>query len=78
MAASKDSTDISDPSKFKLEADGSLKRPATVFRNVIEKGGTFEPEAGNYSHYIFPFAILTPASQDRYHLYVSTACRQYS
>jgi Glutathione S-transferase, N-terminal domain len=47
MTTKKDTTDISDPSKFKLEADGSLKRPATVFHNFIEKGGAFEPQAGN-------------------------------
>ena len=46
MTTTRDTTDISDPSKLKFEADGSFKRAATVFRNSIEKGGTFEPEAG--------------------------------
>ncbi|KAG6825991.1 hypothetical protein H0H92_001572 [Tricholoma furcatifolium] len=31
--------------KFKLEEDGSFKRPDTVFRRFIQKGGDFEPEA---------------------------------
>lgn len=47
MATPKDTTDISDPSRFKLEADGSFKRPAAIFRHSIEKRGAFEPEAGN-------------------------------
>jgi putative glutathione S-transferase len=45
MATSRDTTEQSDPAKFKLEADGSFKRPDTVFRNLIENGGRFEPQA---------------------------------
>ena len=54
MSAPRDTTELSDPSKFKLEADGSFKRPATVFHNFIEKGGPFEPQPGeDCSAYIF-------------------------
>jgi len=52
MATPRDTTDISDPTKFKMEPDGSFKRPASVFRSVIEKGGAFEPEADRYHLYV--------------------------
>jgi hypothetical protein len=42
----KDTTLQSDITKMKLEKDGSFKRLDASFRNVIEKGGRFEPEAG--------------------------------
>ncbi|KAG6915321.1 hypothetical protein DXG01_012155 [Tephrocybe rancida] len=41
-----------DVTKFKIEEDGSFKRPVTVFRNFIEKGGKFEPEADRYHLYV--------------------------
>lgn len=43
MSTHSDTTHLSDLSKFKLEPN---KGPATGFRNFIEKGGAFEPEAG--------------------------------
>jgi putative glutathione S-transferase len=52
MATSRDSTETSDPSKFKLETDGSFKRPETVFRNSIAKGGRFEPQTDRYHLYV--------------------------
>ncbi|KAG5643397.1 hypothetical protein DXG03_000975 [Asterophora parasitica] len=41
-----------DVTKYKLEADGSFKRPETAFRSFIEKGGRFEPEADRYHLYV--------------------------
>ncbi|GLB42162.1 putative glutathione S-transferase [Lyophyllum shimeji] len=38
--------------KFKLEEDGSFKRPDTVFRSFVETGGKFEPEVGRYHLYV--------------------------
>lgn len=35
-----------DVSIIKNDTDGSFKRPASTFRDVIEKGGKFEPEKG--------------------------------
>ncbi|RDB24275.1 Glutathione S-transferase omega-like 2 [Hypsizygus marmoreus] len=52
MTAQKDTTEQSDPAKFKLEADGSFKRVDTVFRDFIEKGGRFEPQADRYHLYV--------------------------
>lgn len=48
----RDVTEQSDPAKFKLEADGSFKRPVSQFRNFIEKGGRFEPEKDRYHLYV--------------------------
>jgi hypothetical protein len=56
----RDVSDQTDIGKMKVEADGTFKRKASVFRNFIEKGGKFAPE------------------RDRYHLYVSYACREPS
>ncbi|KAG5650597.1 hypothetical protein H0H81_011698 [Sphagnurus paluster] len=42
MAQAKDK--VVDVLKFKIEEDGSFKRPETSFRNFVEKGGKFEPE----------------------------------
>ena len=76
MSTTRDTTHLSDPSKFKLESDGTFKRPATVFRNSIEKGGTFEPEAGERPFWrLSSSELLTHTILDRYHLYVSYACR---
>ena len=44
--------------RVQTDKDGSFVRPASSFRNFIEKGGKFAPE------------------RDRYHLYVSYACRE--
>ncbi|KAL0948963.1 hypothetical protein HGRIS_009066 [Hohenbuehelia grisea] len=44
--------DAKDLTKFKLEADGSVKRVKTMFRNTIEQGGKFEPEADRYVLYV--------------------------
>ena len=46
MSSARDTSDQSDITKMKVEADGSFKRKDMVFRNFIEKGGEFEPEAG--------------------------------
>ena len=40
-------TNVQDPGKIKTEADGSFKRVVSTFRDVIEKGGKFEPEKGS-------------------------------
>ncbi|KAF9051453.1 glutathione S-transferase [Panaeolus papilionaceus] len=42
----------SDISKMKTEKDGSFKRADASFRNVIEKGGKFEPENDRYHLYV--------------------------
>lgn len=55
-----------DVTKFKLEADGSFKRPDTVFRSFIEKGGKFEPEVDRYHLYVSlacPWATRTLISR---------------
>lgn len=52
MVTQKDTTKISDPAKFKFEADGSFKRRDSVFRHFIEKGGRFEPQADRYHLYV--------------------------
>jgi glutathionyl-hydroquinone reductase len=46
MSSKKDATLQSDIAKMKHEPDGSYKRPASLFRNFIEKGGKFEAEKG--------------------------------
>jgi len=35
-----------------MSEDGAFKRTDSVFRNVVKKGGKFEPEAGRYHLYI--------------------------
>ncbi|KAM6503265.1 Glutathione S-transferase, C-terminal-like protein [Amanita muscaria] len=47
-----DVSQYSDPSELKTEADGSFKRPASTFRNSIEKGGEYEPERDRYHLYV--------------------------
>ncbi|KZT27233.1 hypothetical protein NEOLEDRAFT_1061557 [Neolentinus lepideus HHB14362 ss-1] len=45
-----------------IQADGSFKRPDSVFRNFIEKGGRFPPEVGRYHLYVVygcPWATRT-------------------
>lgn len=73
MSTTKDVTLQSDITKLKSEPDGSFKRSASSFRNVIEKGGKFEAEQGE----VIPtlFTARSRSLADRYHLYVSYACR---
>jgi putative glutathione S-transferase len=48
--AARDPTDVTDVTKFKLEADGSFKRSVTIFRDSINVGGKFEPAPGPLMH----------------------------
>ncbi|KAG6828600.1 hypothetical protein H0H92_007341 [Tricholoma furcatifolium] len=50
--SSKDHTLQSDIGKMKTEPDGSFKRADASFRNVVEKGGRFEPELDRYHLYV--------------------------
>ncbi|KAG6839757.1 hypothetical protein C0991_011912 [Blastosporella zonata] len=50
--STKDVTLQSDIAKMKTEPDGSFKRLDASFRNVIEKGGHFEPELDRYHLYV--------------------------
>lgn len=52
MTTSKDAIQQSDITKMKTEPDGSFKRAASSFRNIIEKGGQFEPELDRYHLYV--------------------------
>jgi len=72
--STKDTLLQSDISKMKTEPDGSFKRLDASFRNLIEKGGKFEPATGR--HRVNFFSLLLSFSSDRYHLYVSYACRE--
>lgn len=75
---SKDVSSQTDISKMKTSDDGSFKRAPMVFRNVIEKGGKFEPELGVFVW--FSWTVLSRVNSDeigRYHLYVSYACRAW-
>lgn len=51
----RDVSNMSDISKSKMEKDGSYNRRPSSFRNWIEKGGKYEPEAGRY-HLIVSYA----------------------
>jgi putative glutathione S-transferase len=73
--STKDTTLQSDIGKMKTEPDGSFKRLDASFRNTIEKGGKFEPATGR--HRVNFFNLSLRFSPDRYHLYVSYACREY-
>jgi glutathionyl-hydroquinone reductase len=44
--ANRDVSGQSDINKMKTSDDGTFKRAAASFRNVIEKGGKFEPAKG--------------------------------
>lgn len=44
--AARDVSDQSNIHKMKTESDGSFKRQASSFRDVIERGGKYEPEPG--------------------------------
>ncbi|KAF5329963.1 hypothetical protein D9611_010448 [Ephemerocybe angulata] len=50
--AARDVSAQSDLSKLKHEVDGSFKRQASSFRDVIEPGGKFEPESDRYHLYV--------------------------
>ncbi|KDR80201.1 hypothetical protein GALMADRAFT_62390 [Galerina marginata CBS 339.88] len=52
MSTTKDTTLQSDITKFKTESDGSFKRADASFRNIVEKGGKFEPEQNRYHLYV--------------------------
>jgi len=52
MSSGRDVSHQSDISKMKTEPDGSFNRKAATFRNQIEKGGDFEPEADRYHLYV--------------------------
>ena len=73
--STKDTTLQSDIGKMKTEPDGSFKRLDASFRNTIEKGGKFKPATGG--HRVNFFNLFLNFSSDRYHLYVSYACRGY-
>ncbi|KAF9016168.1 glutathione S-transferase [Hymenopellis radicata] len=49
---SRDVSSQTDISKMKTSDDGSFKRAPMTFRNVIEKGGKFEPELDRYHLYV--------------------------
>ena len=63
--------------------DGSFNRAPSSFRDVIEKGGRFEPEKGDcdkpssisFSHKL---SSAHHAYSGRYHLFVSYGCRKSS
>jgi putative glutathione S-transferase len=43
---------VADDQRLRAAADGSFLRPATAFRDRIEAGGRFPPEAGRYHLYV--------------------------
>lgn len=53
--------------------DGSFKRQTSSFRDVIEKGGKFEPEKGELASSCCLHADRAD-TLGRYHLYVCLAC----
>jgi putative glutathione S-transferase len=60
--STKDHTVQSDIAKMVTEPDGSFKRQASTFRDVVEKGGKFEPEKDRYHlfvSYACPWATRT-------------------
>ena len=56
MSTPKDSVSQSDVNVMKRETDGSWKRADSLFRDIIEKGGKFEPETG-MSHLSMPASL---------------------
>lgn len=48
-----------DVASLNIAADGSFKRVVSTFRDVIEKGGKFEPEEGSSVSNIRATLILT-------------------
>ncbi|KAF8893216.1 glutathione S-transferase [Gymnopilus junonius] len=52
MSTARDTTSQSDISKMKTEPDGTFKRASSSFRNTVEKGGKFAPEADRYHLYV--------------------------
>lgn len=78
MSTTKDAATQSDITQMKREPDGSFKRADASFRNIIEKGGKFAPEKGQFRPRVLcgDMSILRHSNLDRYHLYVSYACRK--
>ena len=72
---SRDVSTQSDIGKMKVEPDGSFKRAPSSFRNFVQKGGQFPPEKGTAVRIPFCPDPQSPLI-DRYHLYVSYACRE--
>ena len=68
----------SDISKMKVEPDGSFKRAPSSFRNFVQKDGQFPPEKGKSAKPVSLFGPSNSPTVDRYHLYVSYACRESS
>ena len=60
--------------------DGSFNRAPSSFRDVIEKGGRFEPEKGEHKPSSISCShVLSSAHyafSGRYHLFVSYGCRK--
>lgn len=73
---SRDASGQSDINKMKVEPDGSFKRAPSSFRNFVQKGGQFPPEKGKPAKIRFHVQISKRPVADRYHLYVSYACRE--
>ncbi|KAK7047387.1 S-glutathionyl-(chloro)hydroquinone reductase [Paramarasmius palmivorus] len=51
------STPTADVRKLPIAKDGSYQRPASTFRDTIERGGRFEPERDRYHLYV---ALICP------------------
>lgn len=77
MSTAKDATLQSDITKMKRQPDGSFNRAPSSFRNTIEQGGKFAPETGISSPAEYLFKRKLTFVIDRYHLYVSLACREF-
>lgn len=75
-AAERDVSQQTDIMKVVPRADGTFQRKASTFRNLIEKGGQFEPELGEF-HRTSVDRYTCLHLVDRYHLYVSYACRRF-
>jgi glutathionyl-hydroquinone reductase len=55
-------------------SDGHFRRQASSFRDVIEKGGKFEPEKGEFDGYFCLEGVGPDQWTGRYHIFVSYAC----
>jgi hypothetical protein len=75
---SRDVSSQSDIGKMTVEPDGSFKRAPSSFRSSIRKGGDFPPEKGAAAESLSVRILNPPPLTDRYHLYVSYACREQS
>jgi len=80
LIMSRDVSNLSDISRMTTESDGAFKRAASSFRNFIKARSEFPPERGTWYYLRSPPLLLTRirffANADRYHLYVSYACRE--